>query len=483
MKTANIRLLNAESRNSDKGEAMKKTFAAFLALFLVSILFGAQKIETVDGVRVVHNERGGKWGANPEVKLELIRTIGGLEAEENLSFNNPNDIVRDSAGNYYILDSGKNRIQKLDSEGKFIFAEARENQKPAWKGKVETENGVKVIKNPKSALYPASIFRLEEELSLGKAEGEEAYLFSRINGLDVDDDGNLYVLDYGSAQVWVFDDRGVFLRTIGRKGQGPGEMEMPVFVQVEPSGELFVFDYLRQNLITFSLDGKYLRQSRTRESFVPLRIDHQGNIVGSVGLAPPPIGGRELKKYFLTQDQPLVIAREDQDRNRQKAEMAVAKPALACDVSSQGNIVWGKSDAYELRILDPQGVPIRFIQKKHDPLPLSERDRKFYQDEYADWIRAGGKLVFPDHLPAFMDISVDVEERIFVKTYERVEGTTAGRYFDIFGSDGKYLAKVPIRANLDHGSVWKKNKLYAIETDSAGNPVVRRYGVHWEFKQ
>jgi hypothetical protein len=81
-----------------------------------------------------------------------------------------------------------------------------------------------------------------------------------------------------------------------------------------------------------------------------------------------------------------------------------------------------------------------------------------------------------------MDISVDAEERIFVKTCERIEGTTDSRYFDIFGSDGKYLAKVPIRANLDHDSVWKKNKLYTIETDSADNPVVRRYGVYWEFR-
>jgi hypothetical protein len=363
----------------------------------------------------------------------------------------------------------------------FIFAKARENQKPEWKGTVETENGVPVIKNPKSPLYPTGIFHLEAELSLGKAEGEEAYLFSRINGIDVDDDGNFYVLDFASAQVRVFDDRGVFLRAIGRKGQGPGEMEMPVYVQVQPSGELAVFDLLRRNLITFSRDGKYLRQIRTQEPCIPIRLDSQGNIVGSVSLAPPPIGGRELKKYFLTQNQPLIIAREDQDKNRLKTDMAVAKPTLACDVSSRGNIIWGKSDDYEVRILDPQGAPVLVIRKKYDPLPFSERDRKFYRDEYADWIRAGGKLVFPDHFPAFMDISVDAEERIFVKTYERIEGTTDSRYFDIFGPDGKYLAKVPIRANLDHGSVWKKNSLYTIETDSAGNPVVRRYGVHWEF--
>ena len=92
---------------------MKRGVSAFLILFLGSIFVGAQKIEMVNGVRVIHNEKVGQWGANLEVKLELVRTIGGLDAEESLSFNEPNDIVQDSAGNLYILDSGNNRIQKL----------------------------------------------------------------------------------------------------------------------------------------------------------------------------------------------------------------------------------------------------------------------------------------------------------------------------------------------------------------------------------
>jgi len=82
-------------------------------LFLVWIFVGAQKIETVNAVRIIHNEKGGKWGANPEVKLELVRTIGGLDAEENLSFKELSDIVRDSVGNLYLpLNYGTDVIEK-----------------------------------------------------------------------------------------------------------------------------------------------------------------------------------------------------------------------------------------------------------------------------------------------------------------------------------------------------------------------------------
>jgi hypothetical protein len=140
------------------------------ALFLVSILAGAQKIETVNGVRVVHNEKGGQWGANPAVKLELIRTIGGLDAEENLSFNEPSDIVRDSAGNLYILDSGNNRIQKLDSEGKFIKTIGRKGQGP----------------------------------------GEFQAAFS----MDIDNEDNLFVFDVRSRRIEVLSSEGKPLRTI-----------------------------------------------------------------------------------------------------------------------------------------------------------------------------------------------------------------------------------------------------------------------------
>jgi hypothetical protein len=102
------------------------------ALFLVSIFVGAQKIETVNGVRVVHNEKGGQWGNSPEVRIELVRTIGGLdEKDPNLAFNMPYDVVRDSAGNIYVLDGRDCRIQKLDAAGRFLKSIGRRGQGPA----------------------------------------------------------------------------------------------------------------------------------------------------------------------------------------------------------------------------------------------------------------------------------------------------------------------------------------------------------------
>ena len=51
-------------------------------LLLVSGHAYAQKIETIDGVRVVHNEKGGKWGNKPEISIKLLRTIGDIDTED-----------------------------------------------------------------------------------------------------------------------------------------------------------------------------------------------------------------------------------------------------------------------------------------------------------------------------------------------------------------------------------------------------------------
>jgi len=115
---------------------MKKVFqfsACIISLLLIfSAFLTAQKVETVEGVRVVHNEKSGKWGKNPQVSLEFVRTIGELETEdENIAFHIPSDIAVDDQGNIYVLDAGNHRIQKFDPEGKYLATFGRRGQGPA----------------------------------------------------------------------------------------------------------------------------------------------------------------------------------------------------------------------------------------------------------------------------------------------------------------------------------------------------------------
>ena len=66
--------------------------------------------------------------------------------------------------------------------------------------------------------------------------------FGSIAGIDVDADGNMYVLDSQFSEVRVYSAEGTFQYAIGRVGQGPDEFTAPRFLDVDRSGRVIVAD-------------------------------------------------------------------------------------------------------------------------------------------------------------------------------------------------------------------------------------------------
>jgi len=142
-------------------------------------------------------------------------------------------------------------------------------QESAWKGSIKDEKEITVVRNPAQPIYKKDIISFEEELQIGSADKSDKYIFSAIDGLDVDDNGHIYILDSRAAQVKVFGPDGEYLRSIGGRGQGPGEMQMPLFLQITADNELVVQDYATQHFIYFSLDGRFLRQRANWKQNIP----------------------------------------------------------------------------------------------------------------------------------------------------------------------------------------------------------------------
>jgi hypothetical protein len=72
-----------------------------------------------------------------------------------------------------------------------------------------------------------------------EAENEEVAFYMPLD-MALDQDGNLYVLDTGNHRIQKFSPDGVYLATIGREGQGPGEFTFPGSLDIDGSGELVV---------------------------------------------------------------------------------------------------------------------------------------------------------------------------------------------------------------------------------------------------
>lgn len=116
----------------EKPEYSIRIISLWGIILLFSLGIGlAQKVETVEGVRVIHNGKQGVWGKEPEISLQPAGTLGEVDtADANFAFYLPGDIAVDAAGNLYVLDSGNHRVQKFNPEGKYLATFGRQGQGP-----------------------------------------------------------------------------------------------------------------------------------------------------------------------------------------------------------------------------------------------------------------------------------------------------------------------------------------------------------------
>ena len=100
---------------------------------------------------------------------------------------------------------------------------------------------------------------LTELFRLGGAdEGPGSFTAASAFNTGTDRAGNIYVLDAQQFRVEVFSPSGDHLRFLGRKGGGPGEIEFPIMLSLDPSGIVHVFDITKRALVRWDAAGELL---------------------------------------------------------------------------------------------------------------------------------------------------------------------------------------------------------------------------------
>ena len=350
----------------------------------------------------------------------------------------------------------------------------------AEKIKVKTVKGVKVIENPKKPAPPKGIpakLTLKEELTIGEGEAEEE-MFSEMIGVDVDEEGNIYILDNKECKIKVFDSKGKYLREFGQKGQGPGEMSYPIQVKITQKNELFVEDILGQRLAFFSLDGKFLRNFLMTKvlGLQLIMLDSQGNIIGQQVVPAENKLTREVKKYD-SDLKPLFTLASIDNTNLIQGKINPFRVVILYDLGKDDTIFLTNPDEYEIKVFNSEGKLIKRILKKYDPVKVTKEDKdEFFESLPSEAAPVKDRIEFPKFYPAYQNFVLDEQGRIFVRTFEK--GKEKGEYFyDVFDAEGMYIAKVLFDFNP---VVWKKNKLYTIKENEDGFKILKRYSVLWE---
>ena len=365
---------------------LRWTVYSIILLFLFSGFSLSQKIETEDGIRLIHNEKIGKWGKQGKISLEYVGQIGDLESDdENVLFYMPSDIAVDTEGHVYVLDSGNHRIQKFDFEGHFLASFGRQGQGP---GEFQ---------------YPQSI--------------------------DIDAQRYIYVSDSGNQKIHILKPDGTFDRDIKMTDESPGvirirdgkiiqgkgasafslemglrteDKELPKVIKVvDPEGELLQEFGDQKDYKDFLVNrlGNRFHFFVDNEGYVYLAFDYQNRIekyspegkllwradreLNYDVSAPKTKGSRSGSGGMMVVRMPDMnrvangIAVDDKDRvwvvtnKRQiKEDEEVATNVQvqmmggqrSTSYSVQGNTDVVETDMYQIEIYDPEGVLLGSLQ-------------------------------------------------------------------------------------------------------------------------
>jgi len=355
-------------------------------------------------------------------------------------------------------------------------AAATASAQAKWKGTIVREGDVTVVKNPKEPLYKTPVLELKEDLSIGGPEAQGDSALDQVRQFLVDDAGTIYVLDQQAAQVKVFDASGKYLRTIGRKGQGPGELEYPMTMSLnERTGELAVHLQSR-GIVFFKTDGTYLRQlslkgmlggrarlnSRGQIYILEIIMDGEnsryatkklapdGSVLATISETPTPTGPGNTTKAFI----PVAFYAIDRD----------------------DRFIYGFPETYEIRIYGPtEAKVLRKITRDYDPVAVTEEDKAERRKDVPPGYDR--EFEFPKHHPAYTRFFLSDLGHIFVQTYEKADG---GRLMhDVFDAEGRFIGRLPLKPS---GVGILKGKYYALEEDEEGYQYVKRYAVTWKVK-
>jgi hypothetical protein len=351
----------------------------------------------------------------------------------------------------------------------------------AQKVKIKKENGVTFVLNPQKPVklpgMPTTL-KLTEDLCIGKETKDENYMFSRLGSIQVDDDGNIYVLDTKEILVKVYDKNGKHLRTFGKKGQGPGEFQSALRMYMAEREKLTFLDTGNKRFSYYSLNGECLKETSCGKwNLNGAKADSKGSIYGET----LSIGLEGVKQKLLKFDPQFNQVSELADLEvKMKPPSVNPMPArFFFMVAKEDNLIWAISSIYELNVINSKGEKIKKIVKDYNSVKITDAEKeKLIKERYGDSLLQDIKLEWPkNYLPLYY-FALDDRGWIYVSTHEKdVKGNI---YFDVFDAEGRYIA----RFSHPEGEILfavKKNKAYfLVEESKEGIPLVKRYSMDWK---
>lgn len=149
-------------------------------------------------------------------------------------------------------------------------------QKAEWQGRIEEVNGVTVVYNPEEPLSKKAgrVLQLKEELRITDYQGD--FYFKSPGNIKIAPDGSIFILD--EEQFLKFDKKGIFIKNLFKKGQGPGEFER-IGNYLFSDNEIVVLQGRPNKIVRLDMLGELISEVRPEEAVAKLITCYQNRYI------------------------------------------------------------------------------------------------------------------------------------------------------------------------------------------------------------
>ncbi|HEX9692043.1 MAG TPA: 6-bladed beta-propeller [Gemmatimonadales bacterium] len=369
-----------------------------------------------------------------------------------------------------------------------------------WRGTVDTlPSGRVVVRNPSTGVWDqgGTPWQVDEVVRIGALDVEGPAMLGQVTAVEADAQGRLWVFEGQAQELRVFDTTGAHVRTIGRRGGGPGEFEQVIGMGWGPDGNLWLLDPSNNRFTLVDTVGTVVTTRPAIGGWVmmpwPGRFDDQGFLYTYVPNPDQEDGGIVMVRFdtTLTPLDTIVPPSWQGEENyfEKRSEdswMRAAIPysaGLVWRLAPSGRLWFALTGEYRIFEMTADGDTILEISRDFDPLPVTSADVDSAVAGLEWFVRQGGKVDrtrFPSTKPPVRQFFVDDRGRIWVASQEagagasRWSGERASPVLDVFDPDGRYLGKLtlPFPLSIYPTPVFRGDMVYAVSRDELDVPYV-----------
>ena len=319
----------------------------------------------------------------------------------------------------------------------------------------------------RNAAEPADGVRtaqLEELWRIG-GEDDEENLLGVIDKALVDDQGNVYLLDIQLMEVMVFSPEGQYLRSLGQRGSGPGEIERASGLVFLPDGTVGLVQAFPGKIVKVDRDGVPAGELRpggddpSTGGFFALRGSQAagGHLVLSGARMSRDEDRMTARHFIATFDgdgrEQRVLYGKTIERERgfgRFVEKDDFFPHGAWALAADGRVAIARQrNAYRLHCYGPDGALERIIERPYESWRRTDAERE----------RAVERVVpFRRRNPRSIDVVVEPTERDILSLHYAPDGRLwvlpsrgirrqpAGVHstWDVFDADGRFVEQISL---------------------------------------